>query len=358
MAYTTIDDPSAHFQSEAFTTPGGASSTTFDGNSDLQPDMIWAKQRNAANGHELWDSTRGVNSTLFPDITSVEDTAANRITAFNSDGFSWGNAGNLNTAGNFVAWAWKANGGTTSSNTDGTITSTVQANTTAGFSIGTFTGTWTSGDTVGHGLGVKPDMLILKSRNNPSGAAMYWVVAHKGIDDMAGLSCMFLDGTNAKLTSSVYWANTAPTSSVFSVGDNAAVNYVGNNMVFYAFNAVQGFSKFGSYTGNGRSDIGAFINTGFRPAFILIKSVSSRAWYLFDNKRDGYNGSGTEGNSYLQAQDTDAESSNNVVDIFSNGFQIVQSSSTQFNGSGEVYIYSAWAENPFVSSTGIPTTAR
>ena len=357
MAYTTIDDPSAHFQSEAFTTPGGASSTTFDGNSDLQPDMIWAKQRNAANGHELWDSTRGVNSTLFPDNSSVEDTAVNRLTAFNSDGFSWGNAGNLNTAGNFVAWAWKANGGSTSSNTDGSITSTVQANTTAGFSIGTFTGTGSTA-TVGHGLGVKPDMLILKSRDNPSGAAMYWMVAHLGLDDMAGTKNLFLDTTFAADTNATVWANTAPTSSVFTVGTHAAVNYSGNDMLFYAFNNVQGYSKFGTYTGNGRTDIGAFINTGFRPAFILIKSVSSRAWYLFDDKREGFNSSGTRGNFYLQAQDTDAESANNVVDILSNGFQIVQSSSTQFNGSGEVYTWSAWAENPFVSSTGVPTTAR
>lgn len=352
MAYTTIDDPSAHFQSEAFTTPGGASSTTFDGNSDLQPDMIWAKQRNAANGHELWDSTRGVNSTLFPDNSSAEDTAVNRLTAFNSDGFSWGNAGNLNTAGNFVAWAWKANAGSTSSNTDGTITSTVQANTTAGFSIVTFTSPASGSFSMGHGLGVKPDLVITKSLNGPSN----WWTWHKGLTNDTTYY-MDLSTTAGQTSLSSMWGSTGITSSVFGMNYPASA-YANRNYVAYCFAEKQGFSKFGTYTGNGRSDIGAFINTGFRPALILIKSLSARAWYLFDDKREGFNSSGTRGNFYLQAQDTDAESANNVVDILSNGFQIVQSSSTQFNGSGEVYTWSAWAENPFVSSTGIPTTAR
>ena len=140
MAYTTIDDPSAHFYTYAFSKSAGTGSATFDGNSDLQPDFLWVKSRSNADSHELWDSTRGVNSTLFSDNTGVEDTAANRIVSFDTDGFTWGNAGNLNAAGDFVSWAWKANGGTTSSNTNGTITSTVQVNSDAGFSIGTFTG--------------------------------------------------------------------------------------------------------------------------------------------------------------------------------------------------------------------------
>ena len=139
MAYTTIDDPSAHFQNYSFSKSAGTGSAVFDGNSDLQPDFLWTKSFSNADSHEIWDSTRGVNSTLFSDSQAGEDTAANRITSFDTDGYSWGSAGNHNAAGNMVAWAWKANGGTTSSNTDGTITSTVQANTDAGFSIVTFT---------------------------------------------------------------------------------------------------------------------------------------------------------------------------------------------------------------------------
>ena len=341
MAYTTIDDPTAHFQSEAFTTPGGASSTTFDGNSDLQPDMIWAKQRNAANGHELWDSTRGVNSTVFPDNTSAEDTAANRITAFNSDGFSWGNAGNLNTAGDFVAWAWKANGGTTATNTDGSENSTVQANTDAGFSIVEITGTG-SNATYGHGLGVKPLVYLVK-RTSATGNWVWATSAYDGTHDY-----FYLNST-AAIQGLGY---DQPTTSVFQYNDT-----LGATNIVYCFAEKQGFSKFGSYVGNGNTD-GPFVYLGFKPAFILIKSTSSRAWYLYDHKRDGYNSSGTEGNSYLQAQDTDAESSNNTVDILSNGLKVTQTTSTQFNGNGEAYTYSAIAENPFVTSTRIPTTAR
>jgi hypothetical protein len=357
MAYTNIDDPSANFYAYAFSKSSGTGSATFDGNSDLQPDFLWVKSTSNADGHELWDSTRGVNSTLFSDNTSAEDTAANRIVSFDTDGFTWGNAGNLNAAGDFVSWAWKANGGTTSSNTDGSITSTVQANTDAGFSIGTFTGNGTSGATVGHGLGVKPDMLILKSRNNPSGAAMYWMVAHVGLDDMAGTKNLFLNESWAVDTSATVWANTAPTSSVFSVGTNAAVNYSGNNMLFYAFASKQGFSKFGKYTGNGSTTNGPFVYTGFKPVFVMIKSIdTAKNWTMFDNKRY-FNGS----MYFLYANDNAAEgespSSGAHIDLLSNGFKIYDNW-TLTNQNTVNYIYMAFAENPFVTSTGIPTTAR
>jgi hypothetical protein len=359
MAYTNIDDPSVHFQSYAFSKSSGTGSATFDGNSDLQPDFLWVKSRTNADSHELWDSTRGVNSTLFSDNTSAEDTAANRIVSFDTDGFTWGNAGNLNAAGDFVSWAWKANGGTTSSNTDGTITSTVQVNSDAGFSIGTFTGNGTSGATVGHGLGVKPDMLILKSRNNPSGAAMYWIVGHVGLDGMAGLKNLFMNQTWAVNTESVIWANTAPTSSVFSVGTNAAVNYTGNNMLFYAFAEKQGFSKFGKYTGN-NSFSGPFVYTGFKPAFMMIKRTDSTSnWLIIDSARDPANDgiSGSTGTNRLFPNLNNAEDTAEAYDLLSNGFK-PRTTNALANTVNATYIYMAFAENPFVSSTGIPTTAR
>ena len=355
MAYTTIDDPSAHFYTYAFSKSSGTGSATFDANSDLQPDFLWVKSRTNADSHELWDSTRGVNSTLFSDSTSVEDTASNRIVSFDTDGFTWGNAGNLNAAGDFVSWAWKANGGTTSSNTNGSITSTVQVNSDAGFSIGTFTGNGTSGATVGHGLGVKPDMIITKSRDNPSGAAMNWFVAHKGIDDMDGTSALFLNSTVAKQTASSLWGNTAPTTSVFSVGSNAAVNYTGNDMLFYAFYEIQGYSKFGSYTGNGNAD-GTFVYTGFAPMFLVLRDLAGGGWFTFDIKRDTYNTA--EKRIALDTSDAEATGGfTNVVDILSNGFKL-RNTDSAWNGSGRNYIYIAFANHPFVSSTGIPTIAR
>ena len=349
--YTTIDDPSAHFQTDIFTTPGGASSTTFDGNSDMQPDFVWAKQRNSgSNGHELWDSTRGVSSTLFCQATEAEDTTSGRISSFNSDGFSWGTGGNLNTAGNFVSWGWKANGGTTSSFTESGNNpgGTYQANTTAGFSVVTYTGTGGAG-TVSHGLGAAPERLIIKNRS----AADAWAVYYGDNTDY-----LVLNTTGATQDSVDWWNDTSPTSTVFTVGTNHSVNADGENYVAYVFAPIQGFSKFGSYVGNGSTTNGPFVYLGFKPAFVMIKSIdTAKNWVMLDDKRDGYNG----GAQYLIANDTNAEgetpSSGGHIDFLSNGFKIWDNW-TLTNQSTVNYIYMAWAENPFVSSTGIPTTAR
>lgn len=364
MAYTTIDDPSAYFQATIYTGDGNDNrQVTNGGNSDLKPDLVWLKDRTQAESNALFDSTRGATIRLQSNNNNSESTEVATLKSFTTDGFTLGTSASVNNGTNpdqYVAWQWKANEGTTSSNTSGTITSTVQVNTTAGFSIGTFTGNGTSGATVGHGLGVKPDMLILKSRNNPSGAAMYWIVGHVGLDGMAGLKNLFMDQTWAVNTESVIWANTAPTSSVFSVGTNAAVNYTNNNMLFYAFASKQGYSKFGSYTGNGVAN-GTFVYTGFAPAFVMIKDTSQATnWEIFDVKRNPFNVRNLKLGANLAVAENGSDLgtlTQNNIDILSNGFKM-RTGNTDTNVNGDTYIYMAFAENPFVTSTGIPTTAR
>jgi len=352
MAYTTIDDPSAHFYTYAFSKSSGTGSVTFDANSDLQPDFLWVKSRTNADSHELWDSTRGVSSTLFSDVTAAEDLADNRLVSFDTDGFTWGNAGNLNAAGNFVSWAWKANGGTTSSNTDGTITSTVQANTDAGFSIVEYTtGSVPAGSggyfSVGHGLGVTPDMVITKRL---SGTSSWWSWHQDLSNDTT--SYLALNTTAAEGNVGDMWGN-GMTSSVFGGG---AGSHVGSSdYIAYCFASKQGFSKIGSYEGM----LGTThpIYTGFKPAFVLIKNCDTADnWILLDNKRDGYNL--TE--KYLMPSSSSAESTNvdaGDMDFYSNGFRIATNYQS-INNLGDKYFYMAFAENPFVTSTGIPTTAR
>ena len=365
MAYTTIDKPENYFNTVTWTGDGSRPvSITGVG---FQPDMVWAKNRSPdAFEHKLYDSSRGAGSDkeLTPNEAYYEgesnaDTYG-YLSSFDSDGFSSTDS-NYNAYFNkigttYVAWNWKVNAGSTSSNTNGSITSTVQVNTDAGFSIGTFTGTGSTA-TVGHGLGVKPDMLFLKSRNNPSGAAMYWMVAHVGLDDMAGTKNLFLDKDWTADTNATAWGNTAPTSSVFTVGTHAATNYSGNNMLFYAFTSVQGFSKFGKYVGNGSTTNGPFVYTGFKPAFVMIKATdAAKNWTIFDNERN-FNGSMYFLYASTAAAEGESPSSGAHIDLLSNGFKIYDNW-TLTNQSTVNYIYMAFAENPFVTSTGIPTTAR
>ena len=311
MAYTTIDDPSVYFQAYTFSKSSGAGSATFDGNSDLQPDFLWVKSRSNADSHELWDSTRGVNATLFCNVTEAEDTSSGRLSSFNTDGFTWGTAGNLNAAGDVVSWAWKANGGTTSSNTDGSIPSTVQANTDAGFSIVTWTSNGSAGQTIGHGLGVAPDAVILKNRS----ATEAWQVYHQGIG--AGKHLM-LNSTNAEAANTNIWSNTSPTSTLFYAGTNT---FSSNNdeIVMYCFAEKQGYSKFGKFVGNASTD-GPFVYTGFKPAWLMIKNadVASTRWRIIDAKINPFNVTDTQ----LFAEDNLAENTNSVhnIDLLSNGF--------------------------------------
>ena len=231
-----------------------------------------------------------------------------------------------------------------SSNFGGSIQSTVSANTTAGLSIVSYTGTG-SNATVGHGLGVAPKMVIIKHRSD----TYDWVVYHK---DAGNTGFLRLNTTNATDTGINMFQNTDPTSSVFSISTHGAVNDSSDNFIAYCFAEKQGYSKLGSYTGNGNAD-GTFVYTGFKPAFLIMKASSATGnWFIFDNKRDGFN----HQNDYLKANLSDAEVANERVDLLSNGFKF-RTSNSGWNGSGTTYIYMAFAENPFVNSNGIPTNA-
>ena len=354
MAYTNIDDPSVHFQIATYTGDGNDNrQVTNDGNSDLKPDWVWYKDRTQGESHAAFDSTRGATKRLQPNNSNDESTETATLKSFTTDGFTVGTSSSVNNGSNpdqYVAWQWKANGGTTSSNSDGDITSTVQANTTAGFSIMTYSGTTGDVHTIGHGLGVTPQVWIVKQRSG-NGEFKDWFFWHHQMaaSNIVDNRVMFLNTTG---TPDTYTGINALTTSTIRVKSSTTAQN-GDTFVAYAFAEKQGYSKFGKYIGNGNAD-GQFVYTGFKPAFILHKcSTSSRAWYLYDTKRLGYNGA----NRYLQAQDVDADSSNNVLDITSNGFKL-RTTSTQMNQSGATFIYMAFAENPFVTSGGAPTTAR
>jgi len=348
MAYTTIDDPSAYFHTRLYSgnNSGSGLAVTNNANSgNFQPDWVWIKRRDSSGSHGLHDSNRGSTKRLKSDANEAEDTNSNILASFDSNGFTIGdNSGNYNASGTYVGWQWKANGGTTSSNTDGSITSTVQANTTAGFSIVTYTGTG-SASTVGHGLGVAPKMLIVKERDN----ANDWKVYHHSIGNDKTVR---LDTTDAQTSDTTTFNSTTPTSSVFSVNSNAT-NRNGGGIVAYCFAEIEGYSKFGSYTGNGSSD-GPFVYTGFRPAWLMIKRTdSANTWYIWDNKRNTFNVCNKE----LRANTTDAETTTDKLDFLSNGFKI-RATFSSLNASGGTYIYLTFAEHPFVSSEGVPVTAR
>ena len=354
MAYTTIDDPSAHFQTVLYSGNGGTQSIVNDGNSDLQPDWVWIKNRTDAHGHQVQDSSRGVGKALETNNTDAEATGTvpDNFTSFNSDGFSLGGSGHqkYNYSGNnYVAWQWKAGGGsTTSFSASGAqLAGTRQSNTTAGFSIITYTGDGNNNATIPHGLNSAPKFVILKDRGN----ATNWYVGHNSIFTTGEI---FLNLTNAVAAAFGPFNKTAPTASNIVLGTDGNVNGSGDSMICYAFSEVQGYSKFGSYKGNGNAD-GTFVYTGFKPAMVIGKksSASGNSWWIMDNKRPGYNVI----QNYLQPNSSDAESTgSNNLDFVSNGFKIRRTG--QFiNDSGATYIYMAFAENPLVSSKGVPTTA-
>ena len=352
MAYTTIDDPSAYFQIALYTGNGSSTNAiTNDGNSDLKPDWLWLKSRSIVSDNIIFDSTRGTNKRISTNTNSGEETQA-FYSSFDTDGFTLGDSNanvNQNSA-TYVCWQWKANGGTTSSNSSGDITTTVQANTTAGFSIFTYTGTGTAGDTIGHGLGAVPSLFIIKRRSGTED----WVVYHHKNTSSPETDHLLLNATDATSDSDTRFNDTAPTSTLITLGNNAVVNASSSTYVGYAFAEKQGYSKFGSYTGNGSTN-GAFVYTGFKPAFVILKRSSGVAdWNIFDNKRpNAFN----EANGRLRTNDSTVESTSDAgVDLLSNGFKCRLGS--EFNADGTTNIYMAFAEHPFVSSKGVPTTAR
>jgi len=322
------------------------STVLYSGNSSTQaitgvgfsPNFVWLKSRGAAKSHRLYDSVRGATNELFSDLTLAEGVASSGLTSFDADGFTLGSSAAINqTSDTFVSWNWKANGSGVS-NTDGSITSTVSANTESGFSIVKYTGNGTLGATIGHGLGVQPSMVMVKARNVVAG----WYVEHKGLTGF-GTRTIFLNETSAESAASSHWNNTAPTSSVFTVGNSGGVNQNTKDYIAYCFAEVEGFSKFSSYVGNGNAD-GPFVYTGFRPAYVVTKrtDASGNSWRLWDKER-GFNGN----IGYLYPNLSNAEATGEgLLDILSNGFK-VRTTSTDQNASGGTYIYMAFAENPF-----------
>jgi len=366
MAYTTIDDPSVYFQTLLYTgNATGSRALTNDGNSDLQPDWLWIKQRNAAKNHNIWDSSRGVTKQLRANLGNAEatNTTNDTLVSLDSDGFTLGDdtdsVGVNENSQTYVAWQWKANGGSTTTNDAsstgvGTIDSVYQVNSTAGFSIVTYTGNGSSGATFAHGLGVAPDLVFTKNRDTTRS----WFVGHHsiGFNFITG----HLNSNDDKDEDSVYWNNTAPSSTVVTLGNNEGGNESGDNFVAYCFKEIQGYSKFGSYTANNSTN-GPFVYLGFKPAWIMVKNTSTASdWTIADNKREAGNPFGEE---ILFANVTDAETnySGGGTDFLSNGFKVRTTGTNgvhNANNTSHKFVYMAFAEQPFVSSKGVPTTAR
>jgi|TARA_R100001510_G_scaffold19330_1_gene16844 hypothetical protein len=348
MAYATINKPSLNFNTKLYTGNGGTQSITGVG---FQPDLTWTKARSYTYWNWLTDAVRGVTKTIYSNASTEEQTQANGLTAFDTDGFTVGNNTDINNnTSTYASWNWKAGGGQGSSNTDGSINTTyTSANTTAGFSISSFTGTGSLA-TVGHGLGVAPKVIIIKNRSTTNG----WEVYH---ESLGNTKYMQLHTTAAASTSATRWNNTSPTNSVFTVNTENGVNKSGSNLVAYCFAEKKGYSKFGLYDGNGNAD-GPFIYMGFKPAMVIYKRANdgTNNWSIFDNKRDPYN----EIDAQLNPNLANAEGTSTRGDFLSNGWK-VRTTSGSVNNSGSNYIYMAFAENPLVANVGndgVPATAR
>ena len=337
---TSTTQANDYFNAVLYTGNGSTQSITGVG---LQPDLVWLKSRSNATDNELTDAVRGATKSLISNSTAAEATDTNGLTAFNSDGFSLGTDANYNgSTRTYVAWNWNA-GGSTVTNTSGTISAQVRANTTSGFSIVTYTGNGTAGATVGHGLGVTPDMIIVKSRSVGTGD---WVVWHSSLTSNNN-NYLILNSTAAVNTANQPWNNTLPTSSVFSLRTWDSVNQNSSTYVAYCFDAVAGYSAFGSYTGNGSTD-GPFVYTNHRPAFLLVKRTDTTSnWTILDFQREGYN----IDNDPLFPNLSDAEGTTDLADILSNGFKL-RSTDASVNASGGTYIYMSVASNPFKYSLG------
>ena len=344
-AYTTIDNPELYFQTVLYTGNGSTQTISYpNADADLTADMIWIKQRSQETSHTIFDSVRGVQEAIFTNNINAETTRTDAVSAFGTDGFDLGANGDLNAnTETHVAWCWKANG-TGSANTEGNTDTTISANTTAGFSIIDGCDDLNDNDTFGHGLNSAPNLVIMKRVDDVSG----WRVFYTGITDG---STLLLNSTAAVAGDS---ATVGPVSSTLITveGSGTGGNEGDNENVAYAWHSVQGYSKIGTYKGNANAD-GTFVYTGFRPAFVLLKnSTGGNGWEMRDNKRPGYNlSSGT-----LAPSSSDAETTGEGIDIFSNGFKLRASGNGQ-NGDN-TYMYMAFAEAPFVNSNGVPCNAR
>ena len=356
LATPAIKDGSKAFQTTLYTGNGSTRNIDQTGNSTFKPDLVWIKNRDTTDGHKLVDIVRGATKELSSDSNAVESTDTDGVTSFDSDGFGLGTgAGGYNDdTEDFVAWQWLAGSGAGSSNEDGTInTTTTSVNTAAGISMGTYTGTG-SAATIGHGLGAAPKMVIVKERANDAGS---WFVYHASMATDPQTDYLLLDTDAIPVDDSTVWNDTAPTSTVFSVGTHDDVNGSTDTYVAYCFEEIEGFSFFGSYTGNGNVD-GPFIYTGFRPAFTLGPkriTTTGNDWNLNDNKRYPFN-QGTV--PYIYANTTAAEvgATTQNFDFLANGFK-VRGSGNVYNNDGATYIFGAWASNPFGGASTTPATA-
>ena len=350
MAYTTINKSTDYFNTKLYTGNGSTQSITGVG---FQPDWTWIKSRNSASyNHMLFDAVRGATKYIKSDATSAENTLTETLKSFNSDGFTVGTEADVNNnSTTYASWNWKANGAG-STNYDGSINSTVSANTTAGFSIVKYTGNGTAGATIGHGLGATPAVIIQKIR----GSTGNWLVYHHKNTSAPETDFLKLNTTDATADEVTIFNDTAPTSSVFSVGTESTINGNGNTCIAYCFAEKKGYSKFGSYTGNGTAGVdgagdGNFIYTGFKPSMIIIKPSSTTGnWQIFDNKRPGFNESDNLAPNNNAAENT----SNDFVDLVSNGFKL---RSGTYSASGVTYIYMAFGQS-LVGSNNVPCTAR
>ena len=344
-----IDKPSLHFNTKLWSGNGSSQALTGVGH---QTDMVWIKSRTDTRKHNMYDVVRGVQKRIVPNDTAAEDTVPG-VTAFGTDGFTVGSETDTNGGSrNFVGWSWKANG-TGSANTDGTINSTVSVNTTSGFSIVKYIGNGSGGSTVGHGLGAVPSAIWLK----PLDRSDNWRIYHKNIEssDPEDYFLKFNTSDN-RVDSNDVWNDTAPTSTVFSLGTNAGVIANGEEFIAYCFIEKKGFSKFINYEGNASTD-GPFIYTGFKPAFAILKisHPGSDSWTIWDNKR-------AEDNvmkKMLRVDATNAEDNSDSykLDFLSNGIKI-RASDSKLNANSSRYVAFIFAENPIVGSNNIPAVAR
>ena len=349
MAYTTINKSTDYFNTKLYTGSGSAQSLTGVG---FQPDWIWIKNRSYADHHKVVDRVRWVSSSNSAQLSTNQNSAAGTqaiITSFDSDGFTLttGDRGwNSSNGDNFVSWNWKANG-QGSSNTDGTINTTyTSANTTAGFSISQYTGTG-SNATIGHGLGAAPKLVIIKKTNTTAD----WLIGQEGL---GGWNYVLNFSVSGRADQSAQFQSTAPSSSLITLGTDGQVNGSGATYICYAFAPKTGFSKFGSYQGNGQQSDNAFVYTGFKPALVIIKRRDQDTnWVMFDTARDTYN----EGSKVLLPDNSAAETSGSQkIDFLSNGFKIRSSGNN--TGDSSPYIYMCFAEAPLVGSNNVPATAR
>jgi hypothetical protein len=325
--------PSEHFNTVTWTGNGSARSIT----TGVDTDLVWTKARNQTYDHNLFDSVRGALKKISSNSSSAESSMTNSVTAFNTDGFTLGDTAQVNlNGGTFVAWNWKL-GGTAVSNTNGSATSQVSANVDAGISIATFT-LPTTATTIGHGLSKAPELVIHKGR--VSGSA--WWTFHK---DIGNTSAVRLDSTSAAGASTNFWNNTSPTSTVVTIGANSGGN---NSWMMYCFHSVDGYSKVGSFIGNGSETAGPFVYCGFKPKFLLVKrATAAGSWFLFDTERSPYNVM----NAKLSAENSGAEESDTSwnIDFLSNGFKL-RSPHVYMNSGSNTHIFIAFAETPFKHS--------